>query len=163
MVRPAKTNDAEGLSRFMIEAWQEAGPGALGFTGATLEAIKEIASEDFLTKRLMSPSVKMMVAEQGDRVVGFSSVRTLQGRAAELSGIVVLESATGMGIGTRLLRKSVEDAKRRGLARLQVKTERINERAIRFYKKAGFAESGKGIEKVGRTRIEVTVLVKRLR
>lgn len=40
-VRPARPNDVPKLSAFLIEAWKEAGPGALGFTGATEEAIRE--------------------------------------------------------------------------------------------------------------------------
>jgi len=163
VVRPARPNDARKLSSFLIEAWKEAGPGALGFTGATDEAIKEIASEGFLTKRLTSPTVQIMVAEQGETILGFSTIRKLEGRGAELSGIVVLESATGKGIGTRLLRKAMEGARRRGFGSILVKTEQINDRAIRFYKNAGFVESGKDIEKVGRVKVQLQILVKRLR
>ena len=39
--------------------------------------------------------------------------------------------------------KSSDDAKRRGLTRIEVETERADERALQFYKKGGFVESGK--------------------
>lgn len=162
-VRPARQNDVLKLSAFLVEAWREAGPGALGFTGATDEAIKEIASEEFLKKRIASPNVQMVVAEEEGRVIGFSSVRKVEAREAELSGIIVLENATGKGIGTRLIRKAAEGARKRGFTSMQVKTEVINDRAISFYKKAGFTESGRKVEKVGRTKVALQVLVKKLR
>ncbi len=162
VVRPARPNDARKLSAFMLRAWKEAGPGALGFTGATDEAVREIASEAFLTRRLTSPNTLIVVAEEGNEIMGFSSIRMLDARTAELSGIVVLESATGRGIGTRLLRKSLDGARRRRFHSVIVKTEAANDRAIRFYKKTGFFESSKVLEKVGRTRVSLQLLTKRL-
>ncbi|MGD1054680.1 MAG: GNAT family N-acetyltransferase [Nitrososphaerales archaeon] len=161
-VRPARPDDVPRLSTFVIQAWKEAGPDALGFTGATDEAIKEIASEEFLEKMLSSPRILMVVAEEDGKIIGFSSVRRVKEREAELSGIIVLESATGRGVGTKLLRKAVGAAKRRGYFSMLVKTEVANERAIRFYRRAGFTESGKVVEKVGRTKVALRLMVKRL-
>ena len=64
VVRPARLNDDTRLSAFIIRAWKEAGPGALGFTGATDEAVGEIASVGFLSKLLKSPNVRVFVAEE---------------------------------------------------------------------------------------------------
>jgi ribosomal protein S18 acetylase RimI-like enzyme len=90
-------------------------------------------------------------------------VRKVEEREAELSGIIVLESSTGKGIGTRLVRKTVEAARRRGFTSMLVKTEVINDRAIGFYRKAGFVESEKTVEKVGRTKVALRIMVKKLR
>ena len=163
VIRPPRQNDVSKLSAFFVEAWKEAGPGALGFSGATNEAISEIASEEFLRKRLATPTIQMMVAEEGRRIIGFSSVRRVDAREAELSAIVVLESATGKGVGSRLLRKALDAARKRGFNSVSVKTEMTNERAISFYRKAGFTESGKAVERVGGTRVALRFLVKRLR
>jgi len=163
VIRPARPNDVSKLSAFFIEAWKEAGPGALGFTGATDEAIREIASEEFLKKRLATPTIQMMVAEEGRRIIGFSSVRRVEAGEAELSGIVVLESATGRGVGSRLLRKALDAARKRGFNSVRVKTEVTNERAINFYRKAGFTETGKAVERVGGARVALRFMVKRLR
>jgi ribosomal protein S18 acetylase RimI-like enzyme len=163
VVRPARQNDVSKLSAFFVEAWREAGPGALGFAGANDEAIREIASEEFLRKRLATPTIQMMVAEEGGKVIGFSSVRRVDQRQAELSGIVVLERATGRGVGSRLLRKSLEGARKRGFNTIIAKTEVANERAIRFYRGAGFTESGKTVGRVGGTSVELRIMAKRLR
>ena len=162
VIRPARPNDVSKLSVFFVEAWKEAGPGALGYAGATDEAIGEIASENFLKKRLATPTIQMTVAEEGRRIIGLSSVKRVGARDAELSGIVVLESATGRGVGSRLLRKALDAARKRGFSSVFVKTEVNNERAINFYKKAGFTESGKTLERVGGTKVALRMMVKRL-
>ena len=163
IVRTARPNDDSMLSAFLVEAWKEAGPGALGFTGATDAAIAEIASEGFLKKRLATTAIQMTVAEEGRGIIGFSSVRSLGARDAELSGLVVLEGETGRGVGTRLLRKALETARRRGFSSVRVKTEAANQRAISFYKKSGFTESGKAVEKTGSARAQLLLMTKRLR
>lgn len=162
LVRPARPNDVSMLSAFFNDAWKEAGPDALGFTGATDEAIREIASEEFLKKMLSSPRVFMVVAEEAGKIIGFSSVRRIGEREAELAGIVVLESETGRGVGTKLLRKALEGAKKRRFSLILVKTEVANERAVNFYRKAGFTESGKAVEKVGSAKVALRRLVKKL-
>jgi ribosomal protein S18 acetylase RimI-like enzyme len=163
VVRPARANDVSKLSVFFFEAWKEVGPAALGFAGANDEAIKEIASEDFLMRRLATPTIQMMVAEEERRIIGFSSMRRVGAREAELLGITVLEIATGKGVGTRLLRKALDAARKRGFNSVRVKTEVTNERAINFYRKAGFTESGKSVERVGGARVALRFMVKRLR
>jgi ribosomal protein S18 acetylase RimI-like enzyme len=163
VIRPARPNDVSKLSAFFVDAWNEVGPGALGFAGAKDEAIKEIASEEFLKKRLATPTIQMMVAEEERRIIGFSSIRKVEAREAELSSIVVLEGATGKGVGSRLLRKAVDAARKRGFDSVRVRTEVTNERAINFYRKAGFTESGKGVERVGGARVALRFMVKRLR
>ena len=161
--RAARPADAKALGGFFMRAWKEAGPGALGFTGATEEAIEEISSERFLLGRLASPNVRMLVAVAGGEVVGFASLRAEGGRSVELSGIVVLQSASGAGVGTRLIRKSSALAARLGYRAVTVRTEAFNKMAIGFYGKNGFTEAGKTTEKVGRVRVELQVLQKKLR
>ena len=162
-VRAARVADAKALGEFFMRAWKEAGPGALGFTGATEEAIKEISTEKFLAGRLVSPNVRMLVAVAGSEVVGFASLRSEEGRSVELSGIVVLQSSSGAGVGTRLIRKSSALASKLGFMAITVRTEAFNKRAIGFYRKNGFTEAGRTTEKVGRARVELQVLRKKRR
>ena len=159
----AKVADAQKLTAFFHQAWEEAGPTALGFTGATDETIREIASEGFLEERLSNPKVKMYVVEDKGRIVGFAATRRVDENTIELSGIIVLESATGKGIGTALFEKVVLSAKQRGFGKIVVKTEVFNERATGFYKKMGLAETSRTTEKVEGKPIELMVLEKALR
>ena len=162
-VRPARVNDAAPLGAFFMESWKEVGPGALGFTGATEEAIKEIASKDFLVKRLSSPNTRIVVAEKSGRILGFASIRRSGQGVGELSGIVVLKGETSRGLGTKLVRKAFDASTKLGLGRLVVKTEAFNVRAIGFYEKNGFTRKAKATEKIGRTKVPIQVLEKRLR
>jgi len=161
-VRVARRQDARPLAQFFLRAWKEAGPNALGFTGASDQAIKEIASEEFLTKRIKSPHVRILVAREGRRVIGFASLRYLEERLAELTGIVVLKDVAGIGIGTRLLQKACLLALGQGFTRMVVKTEAFNLAAIGFYRKNGFNELRNTSEKVGRKRVPLKVLQKPL-
>lgn len=163
VVRPARKNDAGPLGAFFMQSWKEAGPGALGFTGANEDAIKEIASTEFLSKRLSSPMTRIVVAERRGAVLGFASVRRTGQGQAELSGIVVLKSEAGRGLGTRLLRKACDAAERLGCTRMAVKTETFNARAIGFYKKNGFLEVRKTTEKIGGAKVPLLALETRLR
>lgn len=162
-VRIAKKADVSALAAFFMQAWKEAGPGSLGFTGATDEAVQEIASREFLTSRLSSPKVRIIVAESENRILGFASLATAGHDEAELSGIVVLRSTSGKGIGTRLLQKACRVAANLGFRRLSVKTEVFNNRAIRFYKENGFVQTRKTVQKVGKAMVPIQVLEKYLR
>ena len=163
IVRPARKNDAAALGRFLIRAWKEAGPGALGFTGATEDAVNAIASMGFLTQRLSSPTVKITIAERDKEVLGFASITASGKREGELSGVVVLENTSGIGLGSRLVSKACDAAGKMGIDQLHVKTEAFNKRAIGFYKKNRFTESGRVTEKVGRTKVPSMVLERKLR
>jgi N-acetylglutamate synthase-like GNAT family acetyltransferase len=162
-VRNARETDAAALAAFFIQAWKEAGPTGLGFTGVTDEAIKKIASEEFLLRRLKDPSVRFAVVEQEGRILGFASLKVTGSGRAELSGIVVLQSATGQGLGTRLLRRACSTAVELGIRKLEVKTEVFNKVAIGLYKNNGFAETRKTTVKVGKTKVPLQVLEKNLR
>ena len=161
-MRLARSTDAGFLGAFFLESWKEAGPEALGFTGATEKDIEEIASKRFLTKILRNSRTRIVIAEKGREILGFASIRRIGRGKAELSGVVVRESEAGKGIGTRLVRKASDAAIALGITKMTVKTEAFNKRAIRFYTKNEFVETGRATERVGKRSVPVHVLEKRL-
>ena len=162
-VRQARRRDIDAIGAFFRRAWREAGPGALGFTGASEDAVKEIWSPEFLARSISSPCARLFLAAEGGEVVGFASLRLGGGETAELSGIVVLEGSAGKGVGTRLLRKAEASALGSGVRELLVKTEAFNGRAIGFYEKNGFSRTWEASERVGRANVSRVSLQKRLR
>ena len=159
----AELRDVAKLTSFFRQAWGEAGgQGALGFTGATEDTINEIASEEFLRKRLRNPDVRIWIVEEAGRVLGFAATRRVDHERIELSGIVVLESTTSRGIGTLLAEKALADAREARFRKVVVKTETKNDRAIGFYRKLGFAIMGEGREPVEGGNVPVTILEKEL-
>jgi ribosomal protein S18 acetylase RimI-like enzyme len=150
--------DVEKLQGFIHKAWKEAGPRALGFSGATEETIREISSEEFLRDRLSDPRVKIFVTEEGEDVTAFAATRRIDESTLELSGIIVLESATGRGIGTKLLEGVKSWAVEKGYRGILVKTEANNQRAIDFYERMGFLQVGEATENVEGTEVRLVSL-----
>lgn len=126
------------LGTFLLKAWEEAGPAALGWTGATDETIREIASALFLEQLLTRGDSAVLVAVEGEEVVGFAVTRRMNDGNLELAGIIVLESRTGQGIGSALMTRAKEAAREAGFPRMVVRTESVNERAIAFYRRHGY-------------------------
>lgn len=158
----AGLDDLHKLSVFFLEAWKEAGPDAPGFSGATDDAVRELASEQSLRDKLTSPSLRIFVAEDAGRVLAFASLKRIDSGATELSGIVVLQSLVGRGVGTELFNKVREFGAAEGYRRVVVKTEIFNKTAIAFYKKLGFVETKETTEDVEGTEVRLMVLQRNL-
>ncbi len=155
-------SDVPRLSAFLREAWKEAGLGALGWAGASDASIEEIAAADFLAALVAEPGTVVLAAEDAGEVIGVAVTRTVGEAVAELAGIILLESRTGEGVGRRLLAEAVERARADGASAIVVRTEAANERALRFYARAGFVPEARGIEDVRGTRVDLVTLRRRL-
>ena len=158
----ATATDIPSMREFILEAWKEAGPSAWGWTGATEASIQELASVDYLRRLVSSPKVKMLLARDGGQVVGFAANRRLDEITVELAGIIVSERFTGLGIGTALLKASLDAASAGGFEEMTVKTETFNERAIGFYVANGFKRIGVSSEELEGKRVDLAVLRRRV-
>jgi len=143
---------------FLLEAWKEAGPEALGWTGATEESIEEIASEAFITALLSRPMTIVLAAQEGGRIVGVAVLRGLVAGSTELAGIIVLESRTGGGVGSSLITAAKERAQAAGAKEIVVKTEAVNDRAVGFYQHHGFRLEKRARENVHGTPVDLVTL-----
>jgi len=157
-IREATQEDIEGLTSFFFSAWIEAGPESLGWTGASEEGMEHIASHDFLSSLIDRDDVRIFLAWEGDDVVGFASNAKVDKDTVELSGIVVLDSRTGKGIGSELLESAIEAAKSDGFSTMIVKTESFNNRAIQFYRRKGFKKKDTRMEEIEGVKVELLVL-----
>ncbi len=86
-----------------------------------------------------------LVALDRDQVVGWCEVRRdiLPGRAhAGMLGMGLLPPYRGLGLGRRMLELALREARERGFERIELLVRSPNERAIRLYAKAGFAQEG---------------------
>lgn len=158
VTRLAGKTDVEAIGAFIIEAWGQAGPGALGWTGATDGNIREIASREFLETLLERADARVFLALAGDRVVGFASTERVDEEVVELSGIIVLEELKGRGVGGSLLEAAAEVAGEDGYAEMTVRTEPYNERAIAFYTAKGFKPESTRVIIVEGREVEVVEL-----
>ena len=96
---------------------------------------------------LSEPSLgTVFVAREGGRVIAMATllytVSTAEGgRVALFEDLVVLPERRGAGVGRRLVRYVIEEARRRGLLRLTLLTDMQNEGAQRLYRELGFGDS----------------------
>ena len=158
----ATSSDIPSLHEFILEAWREAGPSAWGWTGATEASVQELASVGYLGQLISNPSLKMFLAMDGDRVVGFAANRRVDETTVELAGIIVLARFTGMGIGTALMDAVTKAASTDGFKEITVKTETFNERAIGFYGANGFKRIGRSSEELEGKRVDLAVLRRKI-
>jgi GNAT superfamily N-acetyltransferase len=89
---------------------------------------------------------RIFLARRGGEIVGMVSllftVSTAEGAAAcWLEDMVIRPEQRGRGLGARLLQHAVAYAQANGFARITLLTDRINDRAIRFYEQHGFRRS----------------------
>ena len=157
-IKEAAQEDIEGLKSFFFRAWREAGPEALGWTGASKERLEHIASHDFLSSLINRDDVRIFLAWKEEDVVGFASNSKVDEDIVELSGIIVLESRTGIGIGSKLLESSIKSAKLDGFNTMVVKTEIFNDRAIQFYRRKGFKIRETTEEEIEGVKVELLIL-----
>jgi GNAT superfamily N-acetyltransferase len=100
-----------------------------------------------LEKILSDESVgRIHVARDAGKVVGMASlvygISTAEGGlAASFEDFLVLPGYRGKGIGAALLQHVIGEAKKQGVLRLTLLTDKQNKRAQALYRKLGFAES----------------------
>jgi len=156
----ASLSDVNSVHDFIIDAWKEAGPTAPGWTGATEENVNGLARPDHIRRLLSSRKTRIFLAKQGKEVQGFAATREVDEHTSEIAGIIVRERYVGRGVGTALLRAALAAIWLGRCTEVIVKTERINERATRFYEKNGFAKVGEEQENVDGTKIDLVILSK---
>ena len=87
------------------------------------------------------PGVWLTLAKAGAEVVGFALSRVVAGEA-ELLLLAVAQRAQGRGVGDRLVRRFMADARTRGAGRLHLEV-RDGNHAVALYTRLGFREVGR--------------------
>lgn len=115
---------------------------------------------------LADPDVRTLVALQEGRLVAYAQVRRKSApdcvviqRPVELHRIYLLRSVHGTGLAARLLRESGIAARELGGETLWLGVWEHNDRALAFYRKAGFKTVGSHVFVVGSDRQTDLVLV----
>ena len=87
--------------------------------------------------------VSVLLAERGDKAVGFASLTLrptpyYEGPLAQLEELYVRPEVRGQGIGTRLLTDLVALVRRRGGGEIDINVDESDVDARRFYERHGF-------------------------
>jgi putative acetyltransferase len=129
-LRPYTAADEAAAIELWRQSWQEAYP-----------AINFAARIDWWRERWRNelvPSATIVVADAAGALAGFVTVNTTTGY---LDQIVVASQHWGAGIAEMLL----DEAKRLSPSRLELHVNQDNARAVRFYRKHGFAVAGEDV------------------
>ena len=131
-IRPAVANDAAAIARLLDQ---------LGYPCDASEIPKRI---ERMRER---PGTTVFVAEQRGEAVGvvtvhlFPSLHTSE-PVAWLTALVVEESARGTGVGSALVKRAEEWAKRNGATRLSLTSHLRRKEAHEFYKTRHYEQTG---------------------
>ncbi len=139
--------DAEGIQTVFNETWLDTYPNTeAGITREDIEdKFKDSFSEEVLQKRRESlanipENEKFIIAKDGDKVVGSCRMMRLEG-FNKLSTIYVLPEYQSKGIGRKLWKAVIPFIDTQKDIIVQVAT--YNKKAISFYEKLGFIDTGK--------------------
>lgn len=98
------------------------------------------------------PNQRLIVAERDGQVVAtlqFTVIPGLSQRGltrAQVEAVRVAKSERGNGLGTVLMRWSIDEARRRGCGLVQLTSNQARPDAHRFYERLGFAKTHAGFK-----------------
>jgi len=127
-----------------IESVREATPdfrSALARLLPQLNPHLAIPSLDHLAAVVADPAVTLLVARDGDTIVGTAAVivyLTPIWLKARIEDVVVDERSRGRGVGESLVRECIEVARGRGAGIVELQSARAREAANRLYPRLGF-------------------------
>ncbi len=86
-----------------------------------------------------------IVAEVNGKIVGNATIKRMSGRLNRVGdiGILIKKEYRNRGIGTKLMKMLLKEAKKIGIKIATLEVVADNERAIHLYTKCGFKEFGK--------------------
>lgn len=136
-LRPIRPEDDAAVSRIIRTVMPSFGAKGPGF--AINDPEVDAMSAEYSKPR---SSYVVVVTEEGT-VVGGGGVAPLaggDGTTCELKKMYFLDKARGQGVGERLLRHLLDEAKRHGFSRMYLETLTGMDAAIKLYRKLGFVE-----------------------
>jgi len=107
---------------------------------------------DALRSMTGDPNNALLVADVDGRVAGVFQLTIIQhvantgAKIAQIENVVVHPELRGRGIGEKMMRWAIDEARRRGCFRIQLTTNKIRKRAHAFYERLGFVASHEGMK-----------------
>jgi ribosomal protein S18 acetylase RimI-like enzyme len=114
---------------------------ALGKLIPQLNPALPLPDAEHLAVLLADPGATLLVARDGDEIVGTAMVivyPTTIRFESRIEDVVVDESARGRGVGEALVNACIEVARGRGASIVELQSARVREAANRLYERMGF-------------------------
>jgi putative acetyltransferase len=126
ILRPYAAADEDNAIALWRDTWQQAYP--------SIDFAARVAWWRERWQKDLAPSASIVVAEQADALIGFVTIDA----TGYLDQLVVAPAHWGSDLGTALL----DEAKRLSPDGITLLVNTDNARAIRFYRRNGFADAG---------------------
>ncbi|AZE94519.1 Acetyltransferase, GNAT family [Pseudomonas orientalis] len=146
MIRRALPTDAKAVAQVHVSSWQDAYRDLMPATYLNALDATLAQREAHWSRSIASGESNTWVAELDQQVVGWISVGASRDDDAagaytgEVMALYVLARYWQTGVGLALWRAGMQDLMEQGFERLTLWVLAGNERAIRFYRKAGCVE-----------------------
>ncbi|MDE8667170.1 ribosomal protein S18-alanine N-acetyltransferase [Pseudarthrobacter sp. H3Y2-7] len=128
------------------------GAGAVAFRDMTLDDVSAVNAleqrlfpadawplEMFLAELTQPETRRYVVAESGGAIVGYAGLMCIE-PIADVQTIAVVPEFEGRGIGSALLTRLIDEARRRGAADVLLEVREDNPRAQQLYVRFGFEQ-----------------------
>ncbi len=145
-VRAAGPDDAEAIEDVRRPSWRTAYAGLL--PAAVIEEFTAPDTVRYQRENFAHPWRRALVAERGGHVVGFAAFGPERGagrtpdRSVELYALYVHPDHWSAGVGWALLERVVTESRSAGREQVSLWVLESNDRARRFYERAGFTATG---------------------
>lgn len=144
-MRPIRAEDDPAMAAIIREVMPEFGAVGKGF------AIED-PEVDFMSRAYGGPKSIYLVLEKDGRVVGGGGVGPLAGAepdVCELRKMYFLREVRGTGMGEKLLRRLIEEARGKGFRTMYLETLTGMDAAQKLYAKLGFERLEKAMGATG--------------
>ncbi len=144
-IRAAEPADARGIAEVHVASWRWAYAGDL--PQQVLDALSVDEREGMWSDVISDPAASIAVADEDGRVAGFASTGATRDADApastgELFAIYLAPEAAGRGVGRALLDRAERGFREAGFDRATLWVLASNDRARRFYERAGWRWDG---------------------
>lgn len=158
-IQEALVSDAKTLSGIQRDVWITTYINKE--YGITKEAIlgKGMGSSIHIAKweeTIVKPQSKTFIAKVNGIIVGFCFAKK-EDNLSRIGSIYILKEFQGKGLGTKLIENAISYLGREKPIVLEVAT--FNQRAIHFYKKCGFEETGNEIAEEQMVRLQSGIVL----
>lgn len=157
IIERARLSEIPEIKRLLSETWIDT-YGSV-YSKETIQRVTtEWHSPDNLSSQIQNTDFYFGLAKENGKIIGLSTSRRVEKDSIFMYRLYVDPNVQRKGIGSKLLDETIKAFPEANTIKLEV--EEKNYKAITFYTKMGFKESGKKVENVSDEKIRVIEMEK---
>lgn len=158
LYQKAKVQEAVEIKKLLYKTWT-----STYLSIYSLETIDTVTaywhSVKLLTKQILNPNIAFIVTKDNKKIIGMcNAIFKQKNNSLNIQKLHVDPGYQHQGIGSTLIKKVIEAFP--NVSKVNLEVEKHNNRALAFYQKHGFNESGKKVFVVKGIRMPCLVMEK---